>query len=108
MGCDKSNKIYGKPTGQAETAAELLELYRWWKITRPARLDPYEASGWTAYCEARRAGGNDFFDLADKSKEERQQSNKAHKLLDKIERSYEKEDEAMMIRLIKIRQGLWT
>jgi hypothetical protein len=108
MGCDKNNKHYGKPTGQAETAAELLELYRWWKIIRPTRPDPYDASGWTAYCESRRTSGNDFFDLEDKSKEQRQQSNKAHKLLDKIERSYEKEDEAMMIRLIKIRKGLWT
>jgi hypothetical protein len=35
-------------------------------------------------------------------------SNKAHKLLRKIEADYEKEDEAMMIRLIKIRQSLWT
>ena len=35
-------------------------------------------------------------------------SNKAHKLLRKIEAAYEKEDEAMMIRLIKVRHGLWT
>jgi hypothetical protein len=35
-------------------------------------------------------------------------SDKAHKLLQKIEADYEKEDEAMMIRLIKVRHGLWT
>jgi hypothetical protein len=35
-------------------------------------------------------------------------SDKAHKLLQKIEAAYEKEDEEMMIRLIKIRQSLWT
>jgi hypothetical protein len=34
--------------------------------------------------------------------------NKAHKLLQKIETAYEAEDEAMMIRLIKVRHGLWT
>jgi len=28
--------------------------------------------------------------------------------LRKLEEAYEKEDEAMMIRLIKIRQSLWT
>lgn len=108
MGSDKGSKLYGKPTSQAETAAEVLELYRWWKIIRPARPDPYDASGWTAYCEARRTDSDDFFDLQDKNKEQRRQSNAAHKLLNKIERSYEKEDEAMMIRLIKIRKGLWT
>jgi hypothetical protein len=29
-------------------------------------------------------------------------------LLDKIEKEYEKEDEEMMIRLIKARDSLWT
>jgi hypothetical protein len=38
----------------------------------------------------------------------KKQSDKAHKLLRKIEEAYEKEDEAMMIRLIKVRHGLWT
>jgi len=28
--------------------------------------------------------------------------------LQKIEKDYEKEDTAMMIRLIKVRHGLWT
>jgi hypothetical protein len=35
-------------------------------------------------------------------------SDQAHKLLNKIEAKYEQEDEAMMIRLIKIRNSLWT
>ena len=35
-------------------------------------------------------------------------SDKSHKLLQKIEAAYEKEDEAMMIRLIKARDSLWT
>jgi hypothetical protein len=34
--------------------------------------------------------------------------NKAHNLLRKIEADYEKEDEEMMIRLIRVRHGLWT
>ena len=33
---------------------------------------------------------------------------KALKLSHKIEAQYEKEDEQMMIRLIKVRHGLWT
>jgi hypothetical protein len=43
-----------------------------------------------------------------KTPELEKMSNKAHKLLQKIERDYEKEDEAMMIRLIKARDSLWT
>jgi hypothetical protein len=34
--------------------------------------------------------------------------NAAHKKLNDIEAAYEQEDEDMMIRLIKVRQGLWT
>jgi hypothetical protein len=41
----------GKPTQQAEKAQEILDLYTWWTVTRPARPDPHEASGWSAYCE---------------------------------------------------------
>jgi hypothetical protein len=108
MGCDKFNENYGKPTSQAQTAKELLELYRWWKIVRPARPDPYEVSGWSAYCASKRDNGEDLFDFEDKTKEQKKTSAKAHKILDKMERDYEKEDETMMIRLIKIRKGLWT
>jgi hypothetical protein len=35
-------------------------------------------------------------------------ADKAHNLLQKIEAAYDKEDEEMMIRLIKARQSLWT
>jgi hypothetical protein len=45
---------------------------------------------------------------ADKTPELKKQSDKAHKLLRKIEEAYEKEDEAMTIRLIKARNSLWT
>ena len=68
-----------------------------------------EASGWTAYCEAARlANGGKLSFSNDKTPELRKMSDKAHKLLRKIEADYEKEDEAMMIRLIKVRHGLWT
>jgi hypothetical protein len=45
---------------------------------------------------------------SDKTPELKKMSDKAHKLLRKIEADYEKEDEDMMIRLIKVRHGLWT
>jgi hypothetical protein len=52
--------------------------------------------------------GSFFSSLNSKDPEDRKASNKAHKLLSKIEKAYDDEDEAMMIRLIKIRESLWT
>jgi hypothetical protein len=105
----------GKPTQQAVTAQEILDLYTWWTETRPARVDPYDASGWTAYCEAKRekaeADGKKhsiWAGFTDKTAAEKKASAKALKLLHKLEAQYETEDEDMMIRLIKIRRGLWT
>jgi RNA polymerase-binding transcription factor DksA len=49
-----------------------------------------------------------FASLRTEDKVDRAASDRAHKLLQKIEAAYEKEDEAMLIRLIKIRNSLWT
>jgi hypothetical protein len=49
-----------------------------------------------------------FASLNTEDKEDRKASDKAHKLLRKIEAAYQKEDEQMMIRLIRIRESLWT
>lgn len=106
---DPEDSYYGKPTPQAKKAQEILDLYTWWTVTRPARPDPYEASGWTAHCEAMREKyGDGIGNWGKEDKKERAQSTKAHKLLDKMEADFEKEDEEMMIRLIKVRHGLWT
>ena len=102
-----------KPTPQAVKAKELKALYEWWTVTRPARVDPYEASGWSAICDNRRAkreaeGKKRGWGMDDKTPAEKKESAKALKLLHKLEAQYEKEDEEMMIRLIKVRHGLWT
>ena len=106
---DDDKKSEAVPTYQATAAKEIIALYTWWTETYRNRPDPYEASGWTAVCEASRAanGGRLSFS-GDKDPVLRKASDKAHKLLQKIEKAYEAEDEAMMIRLIKIRQSLWT
>ena len=95
---------------QAKAAKEIKELYLWWTVTHRNRPDAYDASGWTAYCEASRLanGGSLSWDGHKDNPELKKMSDKAHKLLQKIEANYEKEDEAMMIRLIKIRNSLWT
>lgn len=109
-GVEEDHKDYGKPTSQAERAKEIKELYTWWTVTYPNRPDPYDASGWTEYCEASRKANGDKLSWmsSDKTPELKKQSDKAHKLLQKIEAAYEKEDEQMMIRLIKARNSLWT
>jgi hypothetical protein len=102
-----AHKELGQLTQQAIKAQEILDLYTWWKITRPARPDPYDASGWSAICERSREMNGGKLSLST-PKELRKESDRALKILHKMEAAYEKEDEAMMIRLIKVRHGLWT
>jgi hypothetical protein len=107
---DEDKKHEAVPTYQAKAAKEIIELYTWWTVTYRNRPDPYEASGWSAHCDAMRVKypGSMFSSLNSKDPADRKASDKAHKLLTKIEKAYEAEDEAMMIRLIKIRESLWT
>ena len=105
----KDEKYYMKPTPQAVKAQEILDLYTWWTQTYRNRPEPMEASGWTAYCEAARlANGGKISFSSDKTPELKKMSTVALKKLHKMEADYEKENEAMMIRLIKVRHGLWT
>lgn len=94
--------------GQAALARETIALYTWWKDVRPARPDAYDASGWSALCKERRERDGDCFLCEDKTDEARQKTKAALELVEKIETQYEQEDEQMIIRLIKIRRGLWT
>lgn len=105
----------GVPNAQAVAAKEKYDLYIWWTETRLNRPDPSDASGWTEMCERRRAASaaageenNDWVFSDDKTPEEREETRTVLELSNKIEAEYEAEDEAMMIRLIKIRQSLWT
>jgi hypothetical protein len=102
-------KGLGELTPQAVKAQEILDLYTWWTTTYRNRPDPYEDSGWSAACEAsRQANGGKLSWSTPKDPVLKKAQDKAHKLLQKLEADYEKEDEAMMIRLIKVRHGLWT
>lgn len=67
---------------QAKAAIEIRELYDWWTRTRPNRLDPWEDHVFNTDVRDTRP-----FD---------------------IEAEYAREDDAMLIRLIKIRHHLWT
>lgn len=103
---------------------EIKELYIWWKDVRPKREDPIEASGFSAYCDSRREKYGGFFDnmkeiitetgeklyeVDDKeTKEEKALGTKLAMLAHEIEEEQHKEDDDMLIRLIKVRRNLWT
>lgn len=90
----------GQPTEQALGAREILELYRWWKYQRPERRDPHDVSGWSKICAT-----NDDIGL---SNVPRHIKDSSMKVMQELERKYDREDEQMMIRLIKVRRHLWT
>lgn len=105
---EEDSKHLAKPTGQAIAAKELIELYNWWKSSRPNRPDVYDASGWTELCKRQRAEGRNLLDLEDSKEEDRLENIAALDLIRQLEEQYEKEDEDMMVRLIRVRRNMWT
>ena len=109
MCVEPGQKNYGELTPQAVGAKEILALYRWWKEVYKKRPDVYDVSGWTAYCARKREAEPDKWVFSSKkTKEEKKEVTKMLKEIHKLEDVYAKEDEEMMIRLIKIRDSLWT
>ena len=102
---DPALEKYERSTHQAVVAREVKAIYDWYKA-RPNRPDPYDASGWTEICDEKRNGGIGFMQKGTPEFERRK--NNSLKLLRKIEAQYEKEDQQMLIRVIKIRRSLWT
>lgn len=112
---DENDPEYGKPTAQALAAREIMELYDWWLNVRPNRVDPHELSGWGERCENRRKrareedGDDEFiFMSSDRTADEEAATRNALDKLNEIEKQYEEEDTQMLIRLIKVRNSLWT
>lgn len=87
----KDDPRWGKPTPQAVSARKILALYRWW-LARPDRPEPAEASGWREACDS----------------DDKRKRSKGFKRMQEIEDEYEREDEKMLVRLIKLRKSLWT
>lgn len=91
------------PAPQSLAAKEIVELYDWWVNIRPNRVDPMEASGWSAYCHSYR---DDFFDIFDNDNDV--DTGPMHDQMRELEKQYDDEDTEMLIRLIGIRGYLWT
>jgi hypothetical protein len=100
----------GKLTYQAEGAREIRELYLWWKNVYPNRPDPMDVSGWSEFCDRRREDreGGVLSWLEDKTPEEAEESRQILDRCRELEEQYDNEDTEMLIRLIKVRQRLWT
>lgn len=108
---DKGSEHYGQPTRQALAAQEILALYDWWVNVRPQRVDPHDASGWSAHCDRLRERDGGLLSGLDHENETAEERAEVTRMLDesyRLEEQYEQEDEDMMIRLIRIRRSLWT
>jgi hypothetical protein len=88
---------------QAQAAREIRDLYIWWTQVRPARPDPYDESGWTAYMDQRDKEGYDPLD----EHPDTQVTILIKKLTD-LENQYDQDDQEHLVRLIKVRKHLWT
>jgi hypothetical protein len=105
-----NDPTYGDLSGYAKNALEILALYKWWTEVYRNRPDPMAASGWSDICdEARKEHGN-VLSVLGKPKDKASKKRKAQALAlsTKIENSYRREEQQMLIRLIKIRNSLWT
>ncbi len=85
---------------QAKSAQEVLELYFWWKKIRPERKDPFELSQFDKYFP------ETLSIVLSNTITDEQKSCLA--LISKIEQEQYNEDTDMLVRLIKIRNSLWT
>ena len=107
IGLDADNSINNQ---QSANALEQYELYNWWTNIRPFRVDSFETPEHKAYWKLRdEIYGSDCFFCEDKDTPELKKAQKAaYELSDTLDKQYSKEDEDNLIRLMKIRQSLWT
>lgn len=104
MSLDDGSEFGQDNVTQSHAAREIHSLYMWWKHQRPQRLDPYDASGWTDYCKQHYE--NTERDFLDEHADD--QTGPLLKRLHEIEDSYSQEDQDNLIRLVKVRNHLWT
>ena len=83
-GVQKTDSEYNQPSDQAIQYQKIKQIYEWWTISRPERKDPYEIY-------TKENTGKDYY----------------LKIFE-VEKKYEKEDEDMLVELIKLRKNLWT
>lgn len=101
---DPNLPLHKRAVGQAEDAREILALYYWWTRDRPARVEIEHGSYSDQGFGILGALDSDFDQNAADYIEYKKSITEA---IDQEQAWYE-EDTAMLVRLMKIRRGLWT
>lgn len=89
-------------TPQAAACREMRELYVWWTLTRPARPEPYAASGYEALCAASDAARGFMCNGVQRDPDASGALDHMHAL----EQGYAVENTEMLVRLARVRQSL--
>ena len=101
---DPSLLPHERNDAQAAAAREIKALYKWWVEERPARKD-------VIIPDYDRQGLGDlgmFDDDFDQDAPDYKAHLESFELQEKKDKEWEKEDEDMLVRLMKIRKSLWT
>jgi hypothetical protein len=85
---------------QAKKATEILALYKWWTATRPLRIEPTIRHPPGDLC--------DIFDPSFRLTKEYKTYMTDIKKVNSVTKKWDREDDAMLLRLIKIRRSLWS
>lgn len=104
-GCEQDQESYGKPTHQALAAMEQEAIYNWWKANK--NRDFFEESGLASIYESKPDEGASVFGSFLSAKNN-SNYDACSKLQDELESKFKQEEEEMLIRLIKIRDSLWS
>lgn len=102
-GYSESDESFGKPTSQALAAMEQETIYKWWKENKDR--DFFKESG-LADCYNFEYGDS-FWESYSKMKDNPEQEACREKERE-LESKFKEEEEEMLIRLIKIRDTLWS
>lgn len=110
---NKDDPNYGQPTSYAIAAKEIIALYKWWKEERPNRSDPMEVSGLRKHYNERKTAvkaceDHCLWDSLHESGPERDHLIQMLELCHKMEQEQENDDTEKLIRLVKLRNRLWT
>ena len=98
-GIEKDDPLYGQPMPQSDNHQEILDLYHWW-LERPNRTNPS--------CPFPDNGIEMFLTPEKLSPQDREQVDQWIKLSNETDERYRREDDEMLIRLVKVRHSLWT
>lgn len=88
---------------QSQRAVEVKDIYLWIKDIRPNRMDPHDHKEWNEYCDSREC----IFDQP-KSDEDRVLVRRLLKEVHDLERQQKDEDTEMLIRIVRVRENLWS